>query len=160
MTEYDPGQRMTSELLELARGLPDSEWRTEHYLRFEQSIDRFLEDDDEEALIQFLNEMAGVVDQVLESYGQAQVLPKEVTVESTVTHQMLVSGAELWNQALEEAYRALELEEADWDQILAPAEEGNRRLVAVQVYSERLENLDYSNKLGPGPHGVRRSQRH
>jgi hypothetical protein len=57
-------------------------------------------------------------------------------LESVVVHKLLLEGMENWKASLE---AVKEDEDPDWDWVLATAEQGNRLLVAVQIFEERVQ---------------------
>ena len=129
---------LENELREIACGIARSRWCTETYENLEKAIDRFLDGGDEEGLWTEVDTIDEILERVSQSYKQTAILPKEVTMESMVTHQLLCQGIEEWKSALE-LLRDGE-EEPDWTAVLKRAETGNRLLVAVQIYHQRLQS--------------------
>lgn len=130
---------LENELREIASGISRDRWSTETYQNFEAAIDRFLDGADEEVLWSQVDAIEDLLDRVQSSYQQTSILPKEVTMESKVTHQLLFEGIEEWREALT-MLRDDQEGEIDWNAVLLRAETGNRLLVAVQIYHQRLQS--------------------
>jgi hypothetical protein len=65
----------------------------------------------------------------------------EVTSESVLGHKLLSEGLQSWLTALDMIRAALEEDvETDWQQVLDAAQEGNRLLIVVQKFSQRLQS--------------------
>lgn len=134
----DPQAVLERELREIAAGIAPSRWSTETYQNLEQAIDAYLEGGEEEALWAQVETIEQLLERVSESYQRTAVLPKEVTMESLVIHRLLCEGIAEWQQAL--ALLRESEDEPDWDAVLDGAEAGNRLLVAVQIYYQRLQS--------------------
>jgi hypothetical protein len=145
--QHDPPEVvLEKELREIAAGISRERWSTETYQSLEKAIDAFLDGGAEESLWSTTDSIEELLTRVSDSYRQTAILPKEVTMESMVTHRLLCEGIEGWRAALamlkddEPAEGDDEEQDWDWDLVLKTAERGNRLLVAVQIYQSRLRN--------------------
>lgn len=128
---------LEQELREIAGGIARERWATESFVKLEQAIQGFLETGEEEPLWDVIEMMEAAVENSSQGYAQTDILAKEVTLESQVVHKLLCEGMERWQLALDQVRD--EEAEPDWDQMLEDAEAGNRLLVAVQIYYDRLK---------------------
>lgn len=135
-----PEVALENEIREIASGLADSAWSTETYEKLENAIDAFLDGGAEEPLWSAVDSIEELLERVSESYRQTVILPKEVTLESQVTHSLLYEGMQEWQTALAMLRDDESDEEPPWDNVLEAAERGNRLLVAVQIYYKRLQS--------------------
>jgi hypothetical protein len=125
---------------ELASQLAESQWRTDTYRRVESALDRYLEDGDEEPLLDALDAMEEILEKAYRPYREAPVLPSEVSAESYVGHRLLQEGIESWFSALEMLREEEDPErETDWAGALKLAEQGNRLLIAVQRLNAQVQ---------------------
>jgi hypothetical protein len=108
--------QLEEELRALAVALPDHLWSEGSYQRFHSDEDGFAE-----AMLQYLDELEAC-------YGEMPVCEHEITLESAVSHRLLLEGFDAWREALHTGDSA-------W------AEHGSRLLVAVQCFSNRI-NLE------------------
>lgn len=130
---------LEQELREIAAGIAEERWCTESYKNLESAIDQFLDGGEEENLWDFLDELEASLERSSESYQQTDILAKEVTVESLVLHKLLLEGIEQWQSAVAVIRQGDPECEPEWAEMLARAQEGNRLLVAVQIYYGRLQ---------------------
>jgi hypothetical protein len=128
------------ELREIAAGIAPSRWGSETYQRLEQAIDGFLEGGDEDALWTTVDDLEELIERVARSYANTAILPKEVTMESRITHRLLCEGIDQWRTALALLRDGESEDEPDWSKVLEQAEQGNRLLVCVQIYQSRLQS--------------------
>lgn len=151
-TIYEPAEVLLErELREIAAGMDEARWSTELYQEFERSIEKFLEGGEEAAFWETIEEIEGIVTTASDSYRQTEILPKEVTMESTTVHNLLCEGIGLWQAALEALRDEETDEEPNWDWVQEAAESGNRLLVAVQIFNERLQHaIPLQSKPIPG----------
>ena len=131
---------LENEIREIASGLAEAAWSTETFQKLENAIDAFLDGGSEEPRWSAVDAIEELLERVSESYRQTVILPKEVTLESQVTHSLLCEGIEEWQSALALLRDEDSNEEPPWDTVLEAAERGNRLLVAVQIYHKRLQS--------------------
>lgn len=135
-----PADLIEREIRAIAAGLEEEKWATESYLALEEGVDALLDDDDDEALLETLEDMEEILERAYRPYREAQVVDSEITAESAATHKLLMEGIESWISALEMLRQEEDTSvESDWTGALAQAEHGNRLLVAVQVYNAQLQ---------------------
>jgi hypothetical protein len=134
-----PADRIEREIRAIASNLEDDRWATESYLSLEEGVDIFLDEDDDEALLETIEDMEEILEKAYHPYREAQVVDSEITAESAATHKLLMEGIESWISALEMLREEDSGDETDWSGALARAEHGNRLLVAVQVYNAQLQ---------------------
>ena len=135
---YEPPEIvLEQELREIAEGIAPERWSTETFQNLETAIRAFLDGGEETAFWDVVEEIDRIIDTSYTSYSQTHILPKERTLESTVVHKLLLEGMEEWKAALE---AIKEDEDPDWNWVLATAEHGNRLLVAVQIFNERVQS--------------------
>lgn len=128
------------EIRAIAAGLEDEKWATESYLALEEGVDAFLDDDDEEALVETLEDMEEILERAYRPYRETEVVDSEVAAESVAAHKLLMEGIESWISALEMLRQEEDVDkDSDWTGALAQAEHGNRLLIAVQVYNAQLQ---------------------
>lgn len=131
-----PAVVLEAELREIAAGIAEEQWNTESYQEFSEAVTVFLEGGSEEPLWAVVEKMDEILEQSRQRYCATDVLPKEITTESAVAHKILLDGIANWVEALEQVRDG----DPDWDEVLAYAETGNRLLVAVQIFNQRLQN--------------------
>ena len=131
---------LDAELRELAEQLPERDWCTSSYLKVEHGIQSYLDGEDG-PLQSALREMETIIEAAWEPYAQSSVVNSEVTSESVLGHKLLSEGLQSWLTALDMIRAALEEDvETDWQQVLDAAPEGNRLLIVVQKFSQRLQS--------------------
>lgn len=139
-TDREPVElRMERELRVLAGKLTEQQWCTESYLTLEQGVDAYLDEGDDGPLLDALETMSEVIEQAYRPYREATVLDSEVTAESYVGHVLLREGIEHWLCALELLREEDDSGDTDWSEALGEAELGNRLLVAVQFFNEKIQ---------------------
>jgi hypothetical protein len=115
---------LEAELRNEAAGLPDDCWRTGAF----QSLVQALETGSAET---FGTEMWQLLDAAECGYDEFVVCREEITMESAVSHRLLLEGIDAWREALEilpqRPRAALKL-----------AEHGNRLLVTLEQLSRRM----------------------
>lgn len=121
------------EFRELARQLPDEQWKTSQYLE----LIRQLDESDEEQLLDYLERRRLQLLQSLESYRGNPVLPQEVTAETVAGHRLLVEGIEGWLDGVEMLLEAIP-EDGDCEPALDRIEDSNRLLISVQRLHQRV----------------------
>ena len=136
-----PEEVLENELREIAAGIAEERWNTETYQNFATAIADFLSGGGEETLWSVVDPIEELLNQSEDNYNDTQILAKEVTLESVVVHKLLVEGTALWRQAVDELK---ESDEPDWEFALESAQQGNRLLVAVQIFNQRVQKA-----LGP-----------
>lgn len=140
---FDPGLVvppevvLEHELREIAGGIARERWATESFLKLEEAVRGYLDGGDEEPLWEVVEMMEAAVENSARGYSETDILAKEITLESQVVHKLLCEGMERWQLALDQLRH--EDVEPDLDQMLIDAEAGNRLLVAVQIYYDRLK---------------------
>ena len=127
---------LEQELREIAEGIGPERWSTETYQNLEKAVDFFLDGGAEDSLWEVVDGIDALMESTFQAYAQTDVLPKEVTLESAVVHKLLCEGMGWWKEALE---TLREDEEPDWSSVLQMAENGNRLLIAVQIFNERVQ---------------------
>lgn len=134
---YEPPEAvLEQELREIAEGIGPERWSTETYQNLENALQLFLDGGEEEGLWEVVDGIDALMESTYQAYAQTAVLPKEVTLESAVAHKLLCEGMGWWKEALESLR---EEEEPDWSAVLHMAENGNRLLIAVQIFNERVQ---------------------
>ena len=128
---------LEEELREIAAGIAKERWTSETYSRFESAVDAFHEGGEESDLWEVVEDIERLLVSVTEHYQNTDILAHEVTAESLVVHRLLTEALQSWGSALALIQGE---EEPDWDEILAFAEQGNRLMVAVQIFQGRLKN--------------------
>ena len=131
-----PEAVLEQELREIAEGMGPERWSSETYQNLERAVDLFLEGGEEDSLWEVVDGIDALLESTFQSYAQTKVLPKEVTLESAVVHKLLCEGIDWWREALESVR---EEEDPDWSSVLKMAETGNRLLIAVQIFNERVQ---------------------
>lgn len=135
---YEPPEIvLEQELREIAAGIAKERWCTETFQKFHDAVNAVLDGGDEDAFWDVVDGIEALIDNSHKSYSETHILPKERTLESAVVHKLLIEGMEDWKAALQ-AIR--EDEDPDWEWILATAEHGNRLLVAVQIFNQRVQS--------------------
>jgi hypothetical protein len=134
-----PEAVLEQELREIAAGINPEKWSTETYQKLEKAIHGFLDGGEEEALWSTVDEIDSILEESYESYRTTGILPKEVTVESVVCHKILFEGICWWKDAVNLLRDGDDDVEPDWSDVLQHAEMGNRLLVTVQVFNDRLQ---------------------
>ena len=132
-----PDQVLEEELREIAAGIAKERWCTESYEKLESAVNAFLDGGEENEFWDVVDGLASSIDAAHAEYCKTQILPKEVTLESKVVHKLLCEGIEDWKAALDSLR---EDEEPDWEWLMQTTEHGNRLLVAVQIFEERVRN--------------------
>lgn len=132
-----PEQVLEQELREIAAGIARERWCTESYEKLENAVNAFLDGGEEDEFWEVVDGLASSIDAAHAEYCRTQILPKEVTLESAVVHKLLCEGIEDWKAALDSLR---EDEEPDWEWLMQTTEHGNRLLVAVQIFEERVRN--------------------
>mgnify|MGYP000026398631 CR=1 FL=1 len=132
-----PEQVLEEELREIAAGIGKERWCTESYEKLESAVNTFLDGGEENDFWDVVDGLASSIVAAHSEYCKTQILPKEVTLESRVVHKLLCEGIEDWKAALDSLR---EDEEPDWEWLMQTTEHGNRLLVAVQIFEERVRN--------------------
>lgn len=133
-----PEAILESELREIATGIDEKRWATDSYQSLQKAITQFLEGGEENEFWAVIDSLEERLEEVEGSYLKTTIVPREVTTESTVCHNLLREGFQLWGEAL--SLIGESEDEPDWDHVLELAEQGNRLLVSVQIFNERLQN--------------------
>lgn len=136
-TYEPPEQVLEEELRGIAVGIGREHWCTENYERLERAVNAFLEGGEEAAFWDTIDSLSTGIESAHAQYSSTHILPKEVTLESQVVHKLLCEGIEIWKAALDSLRDG---EEPDWDWLMQTAEEGNRLLIAVQIFEERVRS--------------------
>lgn len=139
----DPGlaeEALDSELRDIADGISDERWATGTYRDLEQAIDKLLAGGDEEEFWTSIDTIEDLIQGVTDAYEGTTIVSDEVTLESFVTHHLWCEGVDEWLGALA-LLRDESVDEPDWDFILQKAEHGNRLLVAIQIYNQRVQSI-------------------
>ena len=146
-----PGEALEQEFFQLAEQLEAQEWRTPTYQKVENGYANYLQGNPD-SLIQALEEMAAIINKARMSYQQTSVADSEVTAESVVGHKLLTEGLNHWEAALEifaelpgigdqsEPIQDSETLESHANEALAEAEYGNRLLVILPKFNQRIKN--------------------
>ncbi len=134
---------LEEEFRQLARELPDEQWRTSHYLE----LIRQLDESEEPQLLAFLEARRSQLEQSLEGYRKNQILDQEVTAETVAGHRLLEEGIQGWLQGVEWLLEAIP-SEGDCEPALDRIEDSNRLLVSVQRLHQRVAAQTNSPKRG------------
>ncbi|MBN9420059.1 hypothetical protein ABS71_14895 [bacterium SCN 62-11] len=121
------------EFRELARQLPDQQWKTSQYLE----LIRHLDESDEEELLDYLEQRRLQLLQSLDSYRKNPIMPQEVTAETVAGHRLLEEGIEGWLDGVELLLEAVS-HDGDCEPALDRIEDSNRLLIAVQRLHQRV----------------------
>lgn len=133
------GVVLERDLRELADQLSEEEWCTESYLKLERGIHAFL-DGNPDLLEEVVEEMETVLDEAWNPYSNTPLGDSEITAETVVGHTLLTQGVHEWIQALDFVRAATEEADPDWQSALDAAQLGNRLLIAVQKFNQRLQS--------------------
>jgi hypothetical protein len=131
-----PEMVLEQELREIAIGIAPERWSTETFENLANAINTFLDGGEEDAFWDVVDGIESIIDSSYNSYSETHILPKERTLESVVVHKLLLEGMEDWKASL---VSIREDEDPDWEWVLQTAEHGNRLLVAVQIFNERVQ---------------------
>ena len=131
-----PEAVLEQELREIAEGIAYERWSTETFENLASAVKTFLDGGPEDSFWDVVEGIDSLIDASYNTYSETHILPKERTLESVVVHKLLLEGMENWKASLESVK---EDEDPDWDWVLATAEQGNRLLVAVQIFEERVQ---------------------
>lgn len=135
-------QHLEEELRSIASGLAHEIWKTASYIQFETAIEAYRVDkQQEEGLWNTIDALSDLIDQAMTTYEATLILPKEVTMESQLTHTLLLEGSALWRQAFDMLENDEEDHDLHLDNALSLAQEANRLLVAISIYHSRLQAM-------------------
>ncbi len=130
---------LEQELREIASGIARERWSTESYQKLRAAIEGYLDGGQEEELWRVVDDLESLIEESEAAYRNTKILPKEVTSESVVAHKILLEGIAYWRGALD-LFRHGDCDsEPDWHGVLELAELGNRLLVTVEIFNDRLQ---------------------
>lgn len=124
---------LEEEFRQLARQLPEEQWRTSQYLE----LIRHLDESDEPQLLDYLHNRRAQLEQSLESYRKNKLMEQEVTAETVAAHRLLEEGIQGWLLGVEMLLQAIPAE-GDCEPALDQIEDSNRLLISVQRLHQRV----------------------
>jgi len=133
---------LEEEFRQLARELPEKQWRTSQYCE----LIRQLDESDEAELLDYLESRRSQLQQSLEQYRQNQILQPEVTAETVAGHCLLEEGMQGWLEGVERLLEAV-VSQADCEPALDQIEDSNRLLVSVQRLHQRVAAQTRSQRI-------------
>lgn len=131
-------QQVEKKIEELAENLEPEQFATDRLM----SLERILNEAEEGWTAQLeaqLGEVEAQVRQAWTDYSKTEVKPDEVSAESVGGHRFLEEGFQNWFEAFELT------RQGDYDEAWEAANEGNRLMMAVSLWSDSLRVQPFAN---------------
>ena len=146
-----PGEALEQEFFQLAEQLEAAEWQTPTYQNVANGYANYLKGNPN-SLRQALENTWSIIEGARASYQETSVADSEVTAESVVGHKLLSEGLNHWEAALQllselpglspecNIVQDVEAVKNHAREAMAEAEYGNRLLVTLPKFHQRVKN--------------------